>query len=133
MAAFLAKRHAVTRVVLWSGPADYVLATRSVAPWLSAPSATPSDRWYGVVHRDEAGVRMLLTAYKTLGIPGSPVAADTPVPPSGSHQFVVTLAPRPPRRCCRRSRARPTAASLRIRGRRSTPTGGRCMLRCGER
>lgn len=94
MAAFLAKRHAVTRVVLWSGPADYVLATRSVAPWLSAPSATPSDRWYGVVHRDEAGVRMLLTAYKTLGIPGSPVAADTPVPPSGSHQFVVTSAPR---------------------------------------
>ncbi|HYM71221.1 MAG TPA: hypothetical protein VEZ44_16620 [bacterium] len=93
MAAFLAKRHAVARVVLWSGPVDYVLATRSVASWLSAPSATPSDRWYGVVHRDEAGVRMLLTAYKTLGIPGTPLVADAPIPPSGSHQFVVTLAP----------------------------------------
>ena len=95
MAAFLAKSHTVARVVLWSGPADYVLATHSVAAWLSAPSATPPGRWYGVVHRDEAGVGTLLTAYKTLGIPGAPVIADAAIPPPGSHQFVVTLPPRP--------------------------------------
>ena len=94
MAAFLAKNHTVARVMLWSGPSDYVLATHSVAPWLSAPSATPSDRWYGVVHRDETGVGVLLAAYKTLGIPGTPLVADGPIPPPGSHQFVVTAAPR---------------------------------------
>jgi len=93
MAAFLAKRHEVARVVLWSGPADYVLATHSLAPWLSAPSATPPDRWYGLVHRDEAGEGRLLTAYRVLGVPGTPATADSSVPP-GSHQFVVTLAPR---------------------------------------
>ncbi|HLJ59737.1 MAG TPA: hypothetical protein VKZ50_08395 [bacterium] len=94
MAAFLAKTHTVARVVLWSGPADYVVATHSMAPWLSAPSATPSDRWYGVVHRDEAGAAALLAAYTTLGIPGTPVVADGPIPPRGTHQFVVTLPPR---------------------------------------
>jgi hypothetical protein len=94
MAAFLVKRFAVGRVALWSGPTDYLLPARSFAPWLSAASATPADRWFALVHRDESGSRTLLAAYEALGVPRTPAVADTSVP-SGTHVFVVTLPPRP--------------------------------------
>jgi len=94
MAAFLAKVHPVTRVALWSGPGDYVAATRGAAPWMMAPSATPADRWYGVVHVAEAGAGRLLAGYDALGVPGPPGIADVSVP-AGTHRFIVTLPPRP--------------------------------------
>ncbi len=93
MAAFLAKRFAVARVALWSGPTDYMPASHGFASWLRAASATPSDRWYALVHRDEAGSRVFLAAYGALGIPGTPAVADTSVP-RDTHQFMVTLPPR---------------------------------------
>lgn len=94
MAAFLAKRVAVARVALWSGPSDYLPAAHGFAPWLSAASATPPERWYAMVHRDEAGARTLLAAYAVLGVPGAPAVADASVPQT-THQFIVTLPPRP--------------------------------------
>jgi hypothetical protein len=94
MAAFTAKQRAVARVALWSGPADYVAATRSLAPWISAPGATPADRWYAIVHRDEIGAQRLLAAYAALGIPGTPAIVNG-APTAAAHEFIVTLPPAP--------------------------------------
>jgi pimeloyl-ACP methyl ester carboxylesterase len=68
MAALLAKRVAVTRVLLFSGPPDFVLPSHQPAPWLAAPSATPIDRWYALYHRDEQLAPPLLRAYTALGL-----------------------------------------------------------------
>ncbi len=46
MAAYIAKRKAVARVVLFSSPWDYVKSSRQPAPWLSETSATPPERWF---------------------------------------------------------------------------------------
>jgi hypothetical protein len=94
MAAFIGKQHTVARVALWSGPADYVPATRSLAPWISGPSATAPALWYGMIHRDEPGTQRLLAAYGALGLPGHPVIASTDAP-AGVHQFIATLPPQP--------------------------------------
>lgn len=86
MAAFLAKRVPVARVLLFSGPPDFVLPGRQPAPWLAAPSATSIDRWYGLYHRDEGLAQPLMRAYAALGLapdhirvlslaPGGPASA----------------------------------------------------------
>jgi predicted esterase len=68
MAALLAKRMAVARVMLLSGPPDWIMPGRDPAPWLGAPGATPSDRWYGLYHRDEQLAAALQRAYAALGL-----------------------------------------------------------------
>ena len=68
MAAFLAKRARVLRVILLSGPVDYVMPGHQPAPWLAAPSATPVERWYGLYHQEERLARLLEAAYGVLGL-----------------------------------------------------------------
>ena len=73
MAALLAKRMTVGRVMLLSGPPDWVMPGRDPAPWLGAPGATPSDRWYGLYHRDEQLALTLQRAYAALGLTPSKI------------------------------------------------------------
>jgi hypothetical protein len=50
MAAFIAKRQAAARVILFSSPWDFVVSdgkARRLAAWISAPSKTPPERWFG--------------------------------------------------------------------------------------
>ncbi len=68
MAAFLAKRARVRRVILLSGPVDYVRPGRQPAPWLGAPSATQVERWYGLYHQEEKFALLLEAAYRVLGL-----------------------------------------------------------------
>jgi pimeloyl-ACP methyl ester carboxylesterase len=68
MAALLAKRVALTRVILLSGPPDFVMPSRQPAPWLAAPAVTPIDRWYGLYHRDETLAPLMQRAYAALGL-----------------------------------------------------------------
>jgi acetyl esterase/lipase len=84
MAAFLAKRVAVARVVLLSGPADFTVPGRVLAPWLSGASATSPDRWYALYHQQERLAPLLQQAYAALGIPPD-------------HILALTLPPRVPR------------------------------------
>ena len=81
MAAFMAKRFAVARVVLFSGPADYSRPAHQLADWLRQPSATPPECWYGLYHAKEKAARAFNLAYSLLGL----------LP---SHIRVVELAPR---------------------------------------
>jgi predicted esterase len=73
MAAFIAKAHAVARVILFSSPWDFTVSNgsvRSLAPWISKPPmATPPARWYGAYHQRENTADLIAKAYAALRIP----------------------------------------------------------------
>ncbi|MGH3426134.1 MAG: BPSS1187 family protein [Mycobacteriales bacterium] len=69
MAAYLAKKESVARVVLFSSPEDYLEPSHALAPWISGPSATPPDRWFAEYHRRENHSMLISRAYRALGIP----------------------------------------------------------------
>jgi hypothetical protein len=73
MAAFIAKEHEVRRVILFSSPWDFLNENGKgvLAPWLSTPSVTPSDRWFGGYHAREATAEIIAKAYAALKVPPS--------------------------------------------------------------
>jgi hypothetical protein len=83
MAAFIAKRVPLARVILSSSPWDHASPSGRLAPWLSEPSATPPDRWFGVYHAKERMAATLARAYAALGLPEA-------------HIRVVDIVPNPP-------------------------------------
>ncbi len=89
MAAFIAKRVAVGRVVLFSGPADSSGSGRSLAPWLSLRSATPPERWWAALHARENASAMLAQAYQVLGIPAGHIVVFNGPPPQDGHRFAA--------------------------------------------
>lgn len=84
MAAFIAKRQAVARVILFSSPWDFTVKdghVRRLATWLSAPAKTPPQRWYGGYHERENMAGLMAKAYAALRIPPNHVrvfALDLP-------------------------------------------------------
>ncbi len=104
MAAFIAKRVTVARVVLFSSPWDVAGMDDRPAPWLTLPSATPPDRWWAERHVNEKTTGLLEHAYAALQIstdhillfdkglpPRTP--ADSPNPYHGSTVRNVDYAP----------------------------------------
>jgi hypothetical protein len=81
MAAYIAKREKVARVIVLSGAWDRVEETKVWAPWVTSPSATPLDRWYAAYHQKEARADAMKVAYEVLKIPPD-------------HVRVMTLEPR---------------------------------------
>jgi predicted esterase len=80
MAAFIAKEHLVARVVLFSSPWDFVVSKGSVrrlAAWISQPSKTPPERWFGGYHQRENMAGLIAQAYSELRIPGSHIRIFT--------------------------------------------------------
>jgi hypothetical protein len=73
MAAYIAKRKRVARVVLFSSPWDFQGARRTLAPWLFEPSETPPERWFAEYHRREKTASLIAHAYGALGIPADHV------------------------------------------------------------
>lgn len=69
MAALIAKRFPVAKVVLFSGPWDVVGPERRPAPWLSSPAATPADRWFAGYNSREKTARAIARAYEALAVP----------------------------------------------------------------
>lgn len=69
MAAFIAKAHEVYRVVLFSSPWDNIGRDHRPAPWLSEPSATPTERWWAERHVQENTTEWIANAYRALHIP----------------------------------------------------------------
>ena len=83
-AAYLGKMFNVDRVLIFSGPQDYLDDLRQPAPWLSGHSATPPSRFFAFlsqndpfnVNHQETNCLMLmqLPKLKTLAVkPGEPV------------------------------------------------------------
>lgn len=73
MAAWIAKRHEVARVVLFSSPWDVTGPRHEPAPWLSEPSRTPPDRWFAEYHAKEKTADLIAHAYAALQIPADHV------------------------------------------------------------
>ncbi len=71
MAAYIAQRTPVARVILFSSPWDNY-GRRRLAPWiLRGPGATPSDRWYAAYHAKENTAELIKESYAALRIPSS--------------------------------------------------------------
>lgn len=96
MAAFLAKKRAVARVISFSGGWDNLgqpgpVRPADVAAWYSAPASTPADRWFGTYHEKEQNAAVIARSYDALGIPrGNVVVFRTPVPKGTAHVFGVS-------------------------------------------
>lgn len=69
MAAYIAKRELVARVVLFSSPWDSNHGSGAPAPWLSRPSATPPESWFAEYHMHEETAAKIVRAYAALRIP----------------------------------------------------------------
>jgi hypothetical protein len=68
MAAFIAKRELVARIISFSGGSDHS-SKNKIAGWFFQKSVTPPDRWYGVYHVAEPTAAMIAKTYKAMGIP----------------------------------------------------------------
>lgn len=74
MAAYIAQRKSVARVILFSSPWDLYGRDRELAPWIKAgPGATPADRWFGAYHKKENTAAQIVRAYRALKIPDAHV------------------------------------------------------------
>jgi hypothetical protein len=87
MAAFIAKRVPLARVILSSSPWDHASPSGRLAPWLSEQSATPPEHWFGVYHAKEHMAAVLARAYAALGVPPSHIQmlSIVPNPPPPPH------------------------------------------------
>jgi hypothetical protein len=95
-AAMIAKDNVVARVVMLAAPADYNKQANMPAPWLSAPHATPTERYYGFAHVDDRGFEQIQQAWKLLGMTkyGESVTVENQSPPyDNSHQLVTAATP----------------------------------------
>ncbi len=80
MAAFIAKRKPVARVIDFSGGWDYSAKGR-IADWYFTSSVTPQDRWYGTYHVEEPTATTIVETYKAMHIPERNIYAfDLEVP-----------------------------------------------------
>lgn len=95
MAAFIAKQHALARVILFSSPWDFVASRgsgRQLASWIALPSVTPAERWYGGYHARENMAALLANSYAALRIPPKHIRVfefDLPPgrPPGGDNPY----------------------------------------------
>ena len=72
MAAYIAKKQVIGRVILFSSPWDFVTSNgnvRTLAPWIATPSKTPPDRWFGAYHARENEAGLLAKSFAALRIP----------------------------------------------------------------
>lgn len=77
-----ARLHAVERVLLFG-------ATEP-APWTLQPTATPAERFWGIVHADEQVINGVLRSWQNLDLPGEPLEIALDPPDSSSHRLVTT-------------------------------------------
>jgi len=68
MAAFIAKRCLVDKIITFSGGWDHS-AKNKIANWYFQPSITPADRWFGTYHIQEPTAKIMEKTYKAMAIP----------------------------------------------------------------
>ena len=93
-AAMLAKLHRVRRVTLFAAPRDTVPG--GMPPAWVALSATPAERYYGLVHDRDPLVAATRASWPLLGMAefGDPVYEDSSAPPyEGTHSLLTHRLP----------------------------------------
>ncbi len=93
-AAFVARRYEVARVVMFGAPGDFVGARGNLAPWLTGPHRTPSERYFGFAHRRDRGYPYYVQAWRALGMGafGPSRNVDEAAPPYGGSHMLFTEA-----------------------------------------
>ena len=103
MAALLAQRTRVARVILFSSPWDNYGPRHTLAPWVTRGNgATPPERWFAPYHAKEPTAEIIARAYRALHVPGEHVRVFTLDPAPGAsrdayHPSVVGIGPTPRR------------------------------------
>jgi len=69
MAAFMAKKLRVAKVISFSGGWDWSVEDKKIANWYSTPSVTPLNLWYGTYNKAEETAQAIGQTYKAMGIP----------------------------------------------------------------
>jgi predicted esterase len=78
MAAYIAQRTRVARVILFSSPWDNYGRNHTLAPWVTRGSGeTPPELWFAAYHEREATAPIIALAYSALGIPRDHVRVFT--------------------------------------------------------
>lgn len=78
MAAYIAQKNQVARVILFSSPWDNYGRQQTLAHWVTlGPGATPSERWYASYHRSEPMAPVVARAYSALRIPSDHIRVFT--------------------------------------------------------
>jgi predicted esterase len=78
MAAYIAQKKHVARVILFSSPWDFYGRDRQLAPWIfNGPGATPAESWFAAYHKKENTAALIERAYKGLKIPPTHIRALT--------------------------------------------------------
>lgn len=91
-AAMLGKMFKVNRVLLFSGPQDYLVDLGIPSPWLSEKSATPEDRYYAFLSlRDPFNVKyQIADCDKLMGLTHTDTLMVSPrVPIKGNSHILV--------------------------------------------
>jgi dienelactone hydrolase len=79
MAAFIAQREPVARVITFSGGWDYS-APNKIAYWYAGASVTPPAKWFGTYNVEEPEAKVIAETYTALRIPANhQFALDKPV------------------------------------------------------
>lgn len=82
MAAFIAKKHLVARVVDFSGGWDYAKKGQ-IANWYFNKSITPANLWYGTYHTTEPRAKTIKETYEAMEIPEEHIYPFNLVVPEG--------------------------------------------------
>lgn len=91
-AAYLGKIFKVKRVLIFSGPQDYLEDLKMPAPWLSMKSATPPDRYYAFLNlKDPFNVHyQILNCEKLMGMDNPDTTMVSPGSfVQGNHHILV--------------------------------------------
>lgn len=81
MAAYIAKKELVARVITFSGGWDYSTTDKKIANWYYDNSITPNDRWFGTYHVKESVPATIRKTYIAMNIPENHIYAfDLPTP-----------------------------------------------------
>jgi hypothetical protein len=97
VAAYIAKKRLVYRVINLSGAWDRVETTKQWAQWILSPSATPMDRWYCAYHAKESRADAMKLAYAALKVPPDHIRVLTLEPdpankmPKGADVYHVSM------------------------------------------
>jgi hypothetical protein len=94
--AYLGKMFKVSRVLVFSGPQDYLDVFHKPAGWQSRKSATPPDRYYAFLHmKDPFNIKHQLANCDALMQKSKPdsVMVHPGVPVKGHHHILVTDIP----------------------------------------
>jgi hypothetical protein len=90
-AGMVAREHAVARVLLFGGPADGI-SSSGADPWLTAPHATPIERYYAFGHVRGFRTSEVSQNLAALGLSPEPTNVDGASAPFGGAHYLITNA-----------------------------------------